>query len=211
VRTASILRTLRSTARLYIVAMRLAALALLATSLVAALPMELTEFFLVTSDQATPSANSSQLRGVHATTPYVSALALARILPPAKLSQAEDPISQSTLLLRLIGPGYNILPNFTLADGVLSTVTSGPHNIGSYKYNSTTVTTNSQLQFVARPMTNGNVGLKDGYLLSVGGESEGWTICDSVTGPDVLVWKGTDESCVKTYLQAVSAPPYRRA
>lgn len=46
-------------------------LSALGASLAAALPTELTEFFLVTSDQSNPSANSSQLRGVHATTPYV--------------------------------------------------------------------------------------------------------------------------------------------
>ncbi|KAK3203545.1 hypothetical protein GRF29_112g1608879 [Pseudopithomyces chartarum] len=98
----------------------------------------LSTFYLVTSDQSTPTQNSSQLRGVHATTPY-----------------SEDPVSQSTLLLRLIGPGYNSLPNFTLTSGVLSTTTSGPHGIGYVQYNSSTVTAGQELQFLARAQEGG--------------------------------------------------------
>ncbi|KAJ4305245.1 hypothetical protein N0V90_000776 [Kalmusia sp. IMI 367209] len=168
-------------------------LAALGASLTTALPLELTEFFLVTSEQSDPSTNSSQLRGVHATTPY-----------------AEDPVSQSTLLLRLIGPGYNSLPNFTLADGVLSTISSGPHGIGTYKYNSTTVTSGAELQFVAQKQEGGNVGLDGGYLVTVDGEKAGWTVCESESGQEVLYWKGTGEGCAATFLHAVTKPPYRK-
>lgn len=44
----------------------------------------LSTFYLVTSDQSTPTQNSSQLRGVHATTPYVRPPSL--LLPPTKLT-----------------------------------------------------------------------------------------------------------------------------
>lgn len=124
--------------------------------------------------------------------------------------QAEDPVSQSKLLLRLIGAGYNSLPNFTLADGVLSTITQGPHGIGSYRYNSTAVTAGSELQFVAQKQASGNVGLDGGYLVTVDGEKEGWTICDSASGTDVLFWKGNGSDCVSTFLHAVTKPPYRK-
>ncbi|KAF9740004.1 hypothetical protein PMIN04_001354 [Paraphaeosphaeria minitans] len=169
-------------------------LSALGASLAAALPTELTGFFLVTSDQSDPSTNSSNLRGVHATTPF-----------------AEDPISQSPLLLRLIGAGYASLPNFTLADGVLSTITQGPHGIGSYRYNSTAVTAGGELQFVAQKQASGNVGLAGGHLVTVDGEKEGWTICDSESGTDVLYWKGKGSDCVSTFLHAVTKPPYRKA
>ncbi|KAK7180271.1 hypothetical protein PSPO01_13687 [Paraphaeosphaeria sporulosa] len=194
-------------------------LSALGASLAAALPTELTEFFLVTSDQSEPSTNSSNLRGVHATTPFVGASPFhlstphspSHPIPPTNPPQAEDPVSQSTLLLRLIGAGYNSLPNFTLADGVLSTITQGPHGIGSYRYNSTAVTAGSELQFVAQKQVSGNVGLNGGYLVTVDGEMEGWTICNSESGTDVLYWKGKGSDCVSTFLHAVTKPPYRKA
>ncbi|KAF1974763.1 hypothetical protein BU23DRAFT_579529 [Bimuria novae-zelandiae CBS 107.79] len=171
----------------------LTVLSALSASLATALPTELTQFFLVTSDQSDPNANSSQLRGVHATTPY-----------------AEDPVSQSTLLLRLIGAGYNSLPNFTLTDGVLATTTSGPHGIGSVTYNSTAVVAGQELQFMAQQQEGGNVALDGGYLVTVDGETEGWTICDSARGMDVLWWRGEGSDCKSTFLHAVSKPPYRK-
>ena len=200
-----------------------AAMGALAASLATALPTDLTHFFLVTSDQSDPSSNSSQLRGVHATTPYVRASPSPRFRPPNTFSyiyintyiltltlQAEDPVSQSSLLLRLIGPGYNSLPNFTLTDGVLSTTTAGPHGIGSVQYNSSAVVAGQELQFAAKTQGRGNVGLNEGYLVTVDGESKGWTICDSDSGTDVLWWKGEGSDCKATYLQAVGKPPYRR-
>ena len=87
--------------------------------------------------------------------------------------QAEDPVTQSTLFLRLLGPGYNSLPNFTLADNVLSTTMPGPHGIGVVTYNSSTVAAGKELVFEAKAQEGGNLGLEDGYLVSVGGEAEG--------------------------------------
>lgn len=125
-------------------------------------------------------------------------------------SQAEDAVSQTTLLLRLIGEGYNSLPNFTLTDGVLSTTTAGPHGIGMVQYNSTNMTAGTELQFVAQAKTGGNVALDGGYLVTVDGEKEGWTICDSASGTDVLWWKGNGTDCKSTFLHAVSKPPYKK-
>jgi len=50
--------------------------------------------------------------------------------------------------------------------------------------------------------------LNEGYLLTVDGEQEGWTICDGALGNEVLSWKGTAEGCEKTYLHAVTKAPY---
>lgn len=93
---------------------------------------------------------------------------------------------------------------------MLSTLTQGPHGIGWYQYNSTAITAGSELQFVAQKQASGNIGLDDGYLVTVNGEKEGWTICDSQTGAEVLYWNGIGSSCVSTYLHAVTKPPYRR-
>lgn len=70
--------------------------------------------------------------------------------------------------------------------------------------------TGKELQFVAQAQSRGNVALDGGYLVTVDGEKEGWTICDSDSGPDVLYWKGTAADCVKTFLHAVSKPPYKK-
>ncbi|KAF2645021.1 hypothetical protein P280DRAFT_514479 [Massarina eburnea CBS 473.64] len=167
---------------------------LLSATISSALPTALTEFYLVTSSQADPSSNSSQLQGVSATTPF-----------------DESPISGTKLLLRLLEPGYNTLPKFNLdaSTGVLSTTLTSS-NVPT-QWNSTTVQDNAELQFVAEPQ-KANIGLggKGEYLLSVGNATDGWTICESGSGESVLWWKGTAEGCSKTYLHAVTDAPYQR-
>ena len=54
----------------------------------------------------------------------------------------------------------------------------------------------------------GNLALNEGYLLTVDGEKEGWTICDGALGNEVLSWKGTTEGCEGTYVHAVTKAPY---
>jgi hypothetical protein len=76
-------------------------------------------------------------------------------------------------------------------------------------YNSSTVTAGSELQFVAQKLEKGNVGLDGGYLVTVDGEKEGWTICDSDSGTDVLYWRGKGSDCKTTFLHAVTKPPYK--
>lgn len=93
---------------------------------------------------------------------------------------------------------------------MLSTTTSGPHGIGTVTYNSENITTGQELQFVAQKSAKGNVALDGGYLVTVDGEKEGWTICDSKSGTDVLWWKGEGSDCKKTFLHAVKEPPYKR-
>lgn len=44
-------------------------------------------------------------------------------------------------------------------------------------YNSTEVEKGSALQFSPSKQPHGNLGLEDGYLLTVDGKCEGWTIC----------------------------------
>ncbi|KAH9877346.1 hypothetical protein IAQ61_002711 [Plenodomus lingam] len=136
-----------------------------------------------------PHANSSQLKAVSATSLF-------------------DPFKQPALVLRLEQPGYNSLPNFTLSSGTLSTNAQGPFGSTRYIYNSTMVTAGSELQFLASMQSKGNMALGQGYLLTVDGEREGWTVCEGDLREDVLFWKGKGESCVGTYLHAVRKPPY---
>ncbi|KAF2655892.1 hypothetical protein K491DRAFT_597974 [Lophiostoma macrostomum CBS 122681] len=167
-------------------------LALLSASIsaVAALPTELTNFLLVTTNQAEATSNTSNLKAVSATSLF-------------------DPYNQPALLLRLIGPGYGSLPNFTLSSGTLHTVAPGPHGIGTYEYNSTTVTAGQELQFLASTQTAGNLALSDGYLLTVDGEKEGWMICEGQLSSETLWWKSTNATgCEKTFLHAVKSAPY---
>ncbi|KAF2178793.1 hypothetical protein K469DRAFT_717772 [Zopfia rhizophila CBS 207.26] len=164
-------------------------LTFLSTSVTTALPTELKDFLLVTTDQAEPSINSSNLRAVSATSLF-------------------DPYKQPALLLRLIGPGYNSLPTFNLNSGTLQTISTGPTGTDEYLYNSTKVQSCQELQFLASEQPAGNLGLDQGYLLAVDGEREGWTICLGKLDQDVLYWKGTDTSCNKTFIHAVTKAPY---
>lgn len=201
--------------------MRFATLGLIATlsasTLAAALPAAApTEFFLVTTNQSTPSSNSSELSAVSATTFYVRQSSPHSPETPIKpfeyfcmltQPQDEDPVSHSYLLIRLLASGYNSLPNFTLADGTLSTLYESSRSTTTY--NSSSVTAGQELQLLNKQQSAGNIDLKDGYLLTVDGEQEGWTICRSQTGQQVLAWKGTD-GCRATYVQAVDTAPYKR-
>lgn len=69
-----------------------------------------------------------------------------------------------------------------------------------------------ELAFLAEEQTNpGNLALSDGYLLTVNGEKEGWTICDGELGQEVLSWKGREsgkQNCVDTFVHAVTKAPY---
>jgi hypothetical protein len=75
-------------------------------------------------------------------------------------------------------------------------------------YNSTRVTAGSELQFLASQQPAGNIALDEGYLLTVDGQREGWTICDGALGNEVLSWRGNGTGCVKTYVHAVVKAPY---
>lgn len=121
---------------------------------------------------------------------------------------SQDPYNQPALLLRLIGPGYGSLPNFTLASGTLHTFATGPHGVGYYEYNSTIVQAGQNLQFLAATQPAGNLGLDDGYRLTVDGEKKGWTLCDGDLEQEVLSWKGTGASCKNTFVHAVTNAPY---
>ncbi|TKA72385.1 hypothetical protein B0A49_03422 [Cryomyces minteri] len=147
-----------------------------------------TPFYLVTTSDKHSASASSSLKDVSATSLF-------------------DPYYQPNYLLRLIGPGYGSLPTFTLTDGVLHSPSSGPHGLGSYVYNSTAVAAGTELQFLAAAEGPGSLTLKKG-VLAVGGETDGWTICAGPLGQEVIEYKGTDLSCVPTYIQAVSTPPY---
>jgi len=168
----------------------------LLTSLTTALPAATTScappnspFYLVTTTSPACSSNSTLLPSVSATSLF-------------------DPFQQPAYLLRLIDPGYLSLPNFTLADGALHTLSSGPLGQGSFLYNSTPPVAGTELQFQQSEQADGGLSLLEGYLLAVGGVAEGWTICNGALGQKTIQYKGTDASCNATYIQAVSNPPY---
>ncbi|EDU51254.1 hypothetical protein A1F94_009792 [Pyrenophora tritici-repentis] len=163
--------------------------AIAGATIAAALPMDLTNFLLVTTSQEKIGENSSELKAVSATSLF-------------------DPFHQPALLLRLTGPGYGSLPNFTLTDGTLSTISAAPFGNQMYRYNSTRVTAGSELQFLASVQPTGNIELDAGYLLTVDGQREGWTICEGVLDAEVLSWMGNATDCTKTYVHAVLKAPY---
>lgn len=118
------------------------------------------EFYLVTTSSPSCSGNSSYLPSVAATSTFA-------------------PAHQPTLLLRTIGPGYNSLPNFTLADGTLQTISNGPFGVKTELYKSITPGEGEQLGFVAAEISGGGFSLEVGYLLAVGGDTDGWTLCET--------------------------------
>ncbi|TKA49535.1 hypothetical protein B0A54_00202 [Friedmanniomyces endolithicus] len=149
-----------------------------------------TNFLLVTTTQWPPTLNSSLLANVSATSLF-------------------DPYNQATYLLRLIAPGYGSLPRFNLSSGDLGSAAPGIEGVGVYEYNSTgTVVAGEELGFGAQVEPRGNLALKGGYLLTVGGEEAGWTVCGGAFGESVIYWKGTDASCTPTYIHAVANAPY---
>jgi len=77
-----------------------------------------------------------------------------------------------------------------------------------YRYNSTRVTAGSELQFLASVQPTGNIELDAGYLLTVDGQREGWTICEGELDQEVLSWRGNATDCTKTYVHAVLKAPY---
>lgn len=136
-------------------------------------PQNLTNFLLVTSTCPEYSANSSMLPKVNATSLF-------------------DPAKQETFLLRLIAPGYGSLPRFNISNATLHTESYGPIGFTLEEYNSTTVTSGDELGFEPAVQTNGNLELKDGYLLGVSGETEGWTVCDGDLGQSVVSFELQD-------------------
>ncbi|TKA46459.1 hypothetical protein B0A54_02291 [Friedmanniomyces endolithicus] len=154
-----------------------------------------TNFLLVTTTQCPSALNSSLLSNVSATSLF-------------------DPYNQATYLLRLISPGYGSLPRFNLSNGDLGSLAPGIEGVGVFEYNSTgKVVAGAELGFGAEVEPRGDLGLKWGYLLTVGGEEEGWTVCGGAFGESVvskcpIYWKGTDASCTPTYIHAVANAPY---
>lgn len=124
-------------------------------------------FYLLTTTSPTYSQNSS-------------------LLPNVSLTTLFDPYYQPNYLLRLIGPGYGSVPQFTLSQGVLHCPGQGPHGIGDYIFNSTEVHTGSELQFRAQYEGTGDLSLEKGYLLAVNGSTTGWTICVEELGQSVV-------------------------
>jgi hypothetical protein len=141
----------------------------------------LTNFLLLTTTSSTKGGNSSLL-------PIVSATSLF------------DPLAQTNYFLRLIGPGYNSLPRFNLTDGTLETEAAGPHGVGESEYNSTRVKAGEDLMFAPQAQARGNLGLADGFLLTVSGERKGWKICEGDLGQQVVSFWDACSRCLWRFL-----------
>jgi len=180
-------------------------LAAAASSLCTALPTDLKDFLLVTTSQANASPNPANLQAVSATSLFVRPIP---IRPPRyPTNTLKDPFNQPALLLRMQPPGYASLPTFTLTSGTLSSIIPAPFNGGVKQYNSTIVEQGQELRFLASVQPEGNVGLSEGYLVTVDGETEGWTVCRGVLGSEVLRWRG-GVGCGVVYVHAVRGAPY---
>jgi hypothetical protein len=133
-------------------------------------------FYLVTTSSCECSSNSTLLPSVSATSLF-------------------DPQHQANYLLRLISPEYFSLPNFTITDGVLHTISSGPFGLETYLYNSTPPVAGTELQFAQSLQGNGGLSLIGGYLLAVNGSGKGWTICSGPLGERVVcIFRGNKSS-----------------
>lgn len=107
-------------------------------------------------------------------------------MPNVSAISVYDPAHSTTLNLRTILPGYNSLPNFTLADGTLQTISFGPFGSKPQLYNATGGTSNQPLGFQAAASPVGRLGLSMGYLLANNDDSEGWTLCKDSYGETVV-------------------------
>lgn len=67
----------------------------------------------------------------------------------------------------------------------MQTITDGPFGAKTQLYNSTTPAVGEQLGFVAAENPAGGLSLEGGYLLAVGGETQGWTLCKTSGEPVV--------------------------
>ncbi|KAF7192051.1 hypothetical protein HII31_06696 [Pseudocercospora fuligena] len=169
-------------------------IAAFSAALTSALPtaqQNLTNFLLVTTTSCEPASNSSLLPNVNATSLF-----------------EPDNTGDELYQLRLILPGYNTLPKFNLSDSTLHTDAYGPVGFKEYEYNSTKVEVGQTLNFDPTPEGSGNLALRDGFLLTVNGDSEGWTVCEGDLDQAVIFWKGNGTNCEKRYIQAVTTAPY---
>ncbi|KAH7139559.1 hypothetical protein B0J11DRAFT_394481, partial [Dendryphion nanum] len=148
-------------------------------------------FYIVTTSQSAPARNSSALANVSATSLF-------------------NPFSADTLRLRLQSTPYGSLPNFTLtSSSQLSSTAYSARNRTYAAFHSVPVQPGGELQLLAAGFEEGEGGLKikDGYLLGVEEETEGWSICPGDMGERVVRWKG-GKDCEGVFLQVVRMPPY---
>ncbi|KAK6535764.1 hypothetical protein TWF281_000016 [Arthrobotrys megalospora] len=168
---------------------RLPTLSLLGLAAVASATNTPKNFYLVTSSQATPCPNSSDL-------------------PNASAISTFDPYYQEDYLLRLIGPGYNSLPVFNLKRGNLVTVANLPHGGPEATFTTKRPKDNTELMFNPAPTTSrGGLTIRNG-LVGYHGITNRWYACPGDFGESVITYKGTKPGCYRVYLHAASHPPY---
>lgn len=151
------------------------------TTLATALPTN------YSNPSASPDAKNNPTNFLLLTTTSPDPRTNSTLLPNANLTSLFDPLAQTNYLLRLTGPGYNTLPRFNLTSGgTLETEAAGPHGVGEFEYNSTRVAAGEELMFAPAKQGKGNLALEGGFLLTVGGEREGWRVCEGDLGQQVV-------------------------
>lgn len=125
------------------------------------------QFYLITASSPLCSANSS-------------------MIPMAEATSLFAPLRQPNLFLRTIGPGYLSLPTFTLSGGSLFTWASDSFGQGNFSYASAAPVEGTELQFLQGQEGNAGLTLTGGFLLGVGGVTDGWKLCEGAVGQSVV-------------------------
>lgn len=125
------------------------------------------QFYLITASSPLCSSNSS-------------------LIPMASATSLFAPFHQQNLFLRTIGTGYNSLPLFTLENGSLKTTASDGFGLGEVVYGSPKPVEGAELEFLRDQAGNAGLTLTGGFLLGVGGVTDGWKLCKGDLGQVVV-------------------------
>ena len=126
------------------------------------------QFYLVTASSPLCDSNSSNI-------PMAAATSLLR------------PFHQSNLFLRTIDEGYNSLPQFTFSDGALHTTAGDAFGQGEYPHSTPAPVEGEELQFLRDQQGDAGLTLTGGFLLGVGGITDGWKLCEGPVGQTAVV------------------------
>jgi hypothetical protein len=125
------------------------------------------QFYLVTASSPLCNTNSSNI-------------------PMAAATSLFAPFHQPNLFLRTIAPGYGSLPVFTYTGGSLYTFASDAFGLGNHSYSSPPPTEGAELEFLRDSQPNAGLTLTGGFLLGMGGITDGWKLCDGAMGQSVV-------------------------
>ena len=138
------------------------------TDMTEACDVSASQFYLITASSPLCDPNSANI-------PMAAATSLLR------------PFRQAQLLLRTIGEGYLSLPTFTFSDGALHTIAGDALGQGEYPHSTIAPVEGQELQFLRDQAGDANLTLTGGFLLGVGGVTDGWKLCEGPVGDTSVV------------------------